>query len=78
MMDPDHLSQKPAFRMLFVLLLLTMVHVTGASEPRYLLTKNYQKDHLRKTLIPISEYHPFPRASERAEWESPLCPHHSY
>jgi len=71
-MDPDHLSQKPAFRMLFVLLLLTMVHVTGASEPRYLLTKNYQKDHLRKTLIPISEYHPFPRASERAEWESVL------
>ncbi len=50
------------------LVLFFFVQSTIASEPRFLLTGKYQKDHLRKHLIPIEDYAPFPRASERSAW----------
>ena len=54
------------------LVLFFFVQSTIASEPRFLLTGKYQKDHLREHLIPIEDYMPFPRASERSAWESIL------
>jgi hypothetical protein len=55
-----------------VLALMLLVQTSIASGPRLLLTNNYQKDHLRKNLIPLEKYHPFPLASERGPWESVL------
>ncbi len=55
-----------------ILILVLLAQTVGASDPRFLLTKNYQRDDLRKFLVPFEEYHPFPHASERSAWESIL------
>ena len=54
------------------IVLIFLVQSTIASEPRFLLTGKYQKDHLRKHLIPFHDYDPFPKASERGKWENIL------
>ena len=61
-----------AFKVSVILILVLLVQSAGASDPRFLLTKNYQRDHLRKYLVPFEEYHPFPDASERSDWENIL------
>jgi hypothetical protein len=67
-MKPDKISRHLASFIIVAVLLASPPRATRASEDLNLLSENYPPEKLKLIIAPASDWHPYPKASERKAW----------
>jgi hypothetical protein len=68
-MKLDNASHRLSFLIVVTILLAAFLYATPALEDMNLLSGKYPPEKLHEIIIPAQDWHPYPRAAERAEWD---------